>query len=384
MTLVLANTRESIPYHKCLRPYTKSLVGCVLMQQLDYWFNKYMDGFYKFLMPCPNNPAYNEGASWQEELGVSPDEFRSAFDHIGTRYSSKSEYNASADKFQGKYYCSYFDKQQGKTHYFRNHALADAACFAAITGVKYEDFIPPVNGYSNLPEMDIPIPVDGESQSLEMGNPNPPRVGASTRARLSETTQEITQTQGVPAVRGDCFPSEQSEPEGAAELTPLLPEPKPKSLGRAPAPSQAKWRPDEFNALLASYPKSDERKAAITAWDRLRPNDEFIQVLMAAVSRFAAHHRQAGTEKRYICALAVFLNGEKWLNDICLPPAAPPPAPAQSAPSIRRQPTADELRAEHASLRAFREEKARTAPARHTFWNPVPFPSSDTQKGLSL
>src|SRR5438045_500336 len=105
---ILSITRSSIPYVKELRrlPYVKSLAACVLMQQLDYWFEKYPQGFYKFLESCPDQYAYKQGDSWTEELGISADEFRTAFDQIGVRYKSKKEFDAAADKFQGKYYCS--------------------------------------------------------------------------------------------------------------------------------------------------------------------------------------------------------------------------------------------------------------------------------------
>ena len=96
------------------------------MQQLDYWFEGHPEGYYKFLMPS-DHPAYKIGDSWTEELGMSKDEFRTAFDKIGIRYKSKSEFDKAVDKFQGKFYCSYVDRRSNLTYYFRNHDLVDAA-----------------------------------------------------------------------------------------------------------------------------------------------------------------------------------------------------------------------------------------------------------------
>ena len=96
------------------------------MQQLDYWFENHPEGFYKFLLPS-EHPAYKAGDSWTEELGMSVDEFRTAFDKIGHRYKSKSEFDKAEDKFQGKFYCSYVDRRSNLTYYFRNHDLVDAA-----------------------------------------------------------------------------------------------------------------------------------------------------------------------------------------------------------------------------------------------------------------
>ncbi|KYC42051.1 hypothetical protein WA1_18795 [Scytonema hofmannii PCC 7110] len=126
----LAILREGIPYHKSLREYTGSVTSVILMQQLDYWFHKYPDGFFKFLAPSPNHPDYREEDSWIEELGFSEKEFRTAFDFIGVRYASKSEFLKADNKFidssgEERFYCSYHDKQKGLTWYFRNHQKVD-------------------------------------------------------------------------------------------------------------------------------------------------------------------------------------------------------------------------------------------------------------------
>jgi uncharacterized protein YodC (DUF2158 family) len=118
----------TIPYVKELRklPLLKSVTASILMQQLDYWFNiQGKVSFYKFLEPCDNQRAYKSGDSWTEELGMSADEFKTAFGQIGVSYKSKAQYDAALDKFQGKYYCSYFNRVNRETLYFRNDELVD-------------------------------------------------------------------------------------------------------------------------------------------------------------------------------------------------------------------------------------------------------------------
>lgn len=129
----LAILASSIPYHKELRPHTGSVTASILMQQLDYWFNKYPDGFFKFISPSPDNEYYKEEDSWAEELGFSEKEFRSAFDLIGVRYHSKTSFdgNSEEERFltsegKEKFYCSYHDKQKGYTWYFRNDKAVDS------------------------------------------------------------------------------------------------------------------------------------------------------------------------------------------------------------------------------------------------------------------
>lgn len=128
---ILYLTRNTIPYVKELQPLAYSVTGCILMQQLDYWFERYPNGFYKFMEPS-EHPRYKTGESWCEELGMSADEFRTAFDKIGTRHKSKSQFEQATDKFQGKFYCSYLDRRTNLTYYFRNHPHLDKALDALI------------------------------------------------------------------------------------------------------------------------------------------------------------------------------------------------------------------------------------------------------------
>lgn len=154
---ILYLTRNTIPYVRELQPLTGSVAGCILMQQLDYWFEHYQDGFWKFLQPC-DHPSYKEGKSWCEDLGMSDDEFRTAFDKIGIRYKSKAAFDAAEDKFQGKYYCSYHDRRRNLTYYFRNHDLLDAVLDALIYKKKPDNNPPASSGTG------IDSPVNRESR----------------------------------------------------------------------------------------------------------------------------------------------------------------------------------------------------------------------------
>lgn len=184
----LAEIRRSIPYIPALRPYAGSVMACILMQQLDFWFaTKEGKPFYKFLdrQKSKNpHPAYKPGDSWCEELSISPDEFRCAFDRIGCRYRSFSEFKKAGIKdnqFRGFYYASYHDKIKGFTWYLRNHDLVDAllnSIFARKRG--------------------NPIYVDGLSQSTyagivhlpKWGNPIPNNTEITTEITTEKTTTE--------------------------------------------------------------------------------------------------------------------------------------------------------------------------------------------------
>jgi hypothetical protein len=157
---ILSITRETIPYVKQIRPLTGSVAATILMQQLDYWFAKYPDGFYKFLEPC-DHPSYKSGDSWTEELGFSKDEFRTAFKQIGIQHKSKTKFATSSDPFQGKFYCSYFDRTKGQVFYHRNHELVDKELDAIEHGI-------PVESRKSA----IPISRNRQGQFTEIGNPD--------------------------------------------------------------------------------------------------------------------------------------------------------------------------------------------------------------------
>lgn len=132
----LAITRNSIPYVGDIRHITGSVTGCLVMQQLDYWFEQYQDGFYKFLEPS-SHAKYVSGRSWTEELGISAYEFNTAISKIAYKHKSKTSFESAADKFNGMLYASYLDKREGLTYYFRNHEIVDAKLDEIVLSKKF-------------------------------------------------------------------------------------------------------------------------------------------------------------------------------------------------------------------------------------------------------
>ena len=159
---ILHLTRNTIPYVKELHAIAGGVLGCLVMQQLDYWFENHPEGFYKFLLPA-DHPAYKDGDSWTEELGMSVDEFRTAFDKIGHRHKSKSEFDKANDKFQGKFYCSYVDRRSNLTYYFRNHSAVDSALDELLKTPNQKPSKSRI-APAGSPHMDAEFTVNGDSQ----------------------------------------------------------------------------------------------------------------------------------------------------------------------------------------------------------------------------
>lgn len=120
----LARASMAIPYHAQFTKYTKNPIATLLMQQLEYWFSKYSNGFYKIIGKGNKNEKDSED-SWCTELQISYFKFNRAFQSIGKIYKSKTEYDNSPDKFQGKPYLLYHDKKNERPVFLRNHEIAD-------------------------------------------------------------------------------------------------------------------------------------------------------------------------------------------------------------------------------------------------------------------
>ena len=111
-----------IKYNPTLVAEFGSQNAVLLFDKLEYWFSKKKNEFYKFIEPC-DHPCYRNGDSWCEELGFSRPIFRNAFDKIGVRYRSKTEFTKEKDPFKGKLFAYYQDRKSNKTIFVRNNSL---------------------------------------------------------------------------------------------------------------------------------------------------------------------------------------------------------------------------------------------------------------------
>ena len=209
MNKTLAVFARPIPYHKVLRKISGSVASAILLQQIEYWFSKYPNGFFKFLRPC-GKPGYKSGDSWAEELGYSPKEFRTAFKHIGTTYKSKGEYDQAkdeGDRFNGKFYCSYHNRLTGQTWYYRNHEVVDRAIESLVEGA---------SGVSDQREFTVsdqrehlPPPVSDQREFTQVTD----RSFLLNTETTTETTYSTETTLHLGKGENSEIPNPKSEPE---------------------------------------------------------------------------------------------------------------------------------------------------------------------------
>lgn len=72
--------------------------------------------------------------------------------------------------------------------------------------------------------------------------------------------------------------------------------------------------PEAFETFWKAYPRKDDRKAAIRAWDKLKPDRELCRVMYAALKRQRSSEQWAEADGRYIPMFSTWLNGRKWEN----------------------------------------------------------------------
>lgn len=107
-----------------IRDYYGSNNTAIAFARLMYWFGKKPDGFYKFKEKCIH-PLYKVGDSWSEDLKMTKRILDPVLKRLVTHHKSKNAYRESKDKFAGKMFCSYTERNTNKTFYFMNRESVD-------------------------------------------------------------------------------------------------------------------------------------------------------------------------------------------------------------------------------------------------------------------
>lgn len=72
--------------------------------------------------------------------------------------------------------------------------------------------------------------------------------------------------------------------------------------------------PEAFEVFWTNYPRKDDRKAAIRAWDKLKPDKPLCRTMYTALKRQRGSEQWAEAGGKYIPLFSTWLNGRKWEN----------------------------------------------------------------------
>ncbi len=164
-----------------IRNYYNSNEKALAFGSLMYWANKNPDGFYKFKFPC-KHPLYRKGDSWSETLGLTKRKLESTFSGLVTHHKSKNDYRKSEDKFAGKMFCSYTERNTNKTFYFMDKERVD-------------EFLSSLSLTGPLPHSEISSPSEPPiNRSLETSR------GAHVASPLVRARQKPINTQTITSI----------------------------------------------------------------------------------------------------------------------------------------------------------------------------------------
>ena len=76
--------------------------------------------------------------------------------------------------------------------------------------------------------------------------------------------------------------------------------------------SMPDYDPEAFEIFWSAYPRKDGRKAAIRAWDKLRPDKPLCRAMYDALRRQRRSEQWAEEEGRFIPHFSTWLNQRKW------------------------------------------------------------------------
>lgn len=146
-------------------------------------------------------------------------------------------------------------------------------------------------------------------------------MGGSAKSTKGETATSIKE--------------KEEKKEGKKKDPPYSP---PKGDKPAKAPNREKstptYAPEAFETFWAAYPRKDDRKKAIRAWDKLKPDKPLCRVMYAALLRQKESDQWTRDGGQYIPMFSTWLNGRRWEDRGVDPSQLPPPNPP-SVPGVQ-------------------------------------------------
>lgn len=147
--------------------------------------------------------------------------------------------------------------------------------------------------------------------------------------RQPQAAGTVVPRSGMTSPTGDGAPVEAEEgaPIEAQQPAPTGDKPAPKPRRGRRNKSAPDHNPEAFEIFWAAYPRKDNRKKAIDAWDRLGPDRELCRTMYVALKRQCRDPQWAEEDGKYIPMFSTWLNQRRWENqgvDLSLVQAAQP------------------------------------------------------------
>lgn len=165
-------------------------------------------------------------------------------------------------------------------------------------------------------------PIMKSSRDLPGGTP-PPK-NEDTSPSVHGTLPSET---GIPPLENEEINCNIKKDKQDKEDPPIVPP----EGNRAPADkprrekSMPTYNPDAFEIFWAAYPRKDDRRKAIRAWDKLKPDKTLCRVMYAALLRQKESEQWTRDNGRYIPMFPTWINGRRWEDQGVDPSQLPRP-----------------------------------------------------------
>lgn len=145
---------------------------------------------------------------------------------------------------------------------------------------------------------EIPLGVDAQTQDVGEGDGNAP---------LSENPLTENPSTGKPLPENP--PQSNTKYINNLDITPPIVPPKGGRRGRKQK-HFPDWKPDRFEQFWDSYPRGENKQAAIRAWDNLRPDEDLLRTMaLGLMNQLNSEDWQRGIGIPYA---ATWLNQRRW------------------------------------------------------------------------
>jgi hypothetical protein len=187
---LLTEDKSIVLYRPRLRSIGGSVAGTVLLQQIIYWDSKANGKFYKFAAPCDNS-MYKPGDSWEEELGITPKELRTALSNFAFKLGKKNKalYGDQYEDKKNKALVLYYTDSQRITYYLLNRQLLDKCLMGVYKGSDQVEFTintETTQETTHIVGTDVP-PVTIDERAMKLAE-----IIAESRERLCPTAKNVS------------------------------------------------------------------------------------------------------------------------------------------------------------------------------------------------
>lgn len=198
-------------------------------------------------------------------------------------------------------------------HYLLDKSLLDSKLFSAVKVLSSHGIQTQYQESKKGLKRDIEV--DGNSWILEESETE----GFIKVLHYADKSEKNKNKSGINSDKSEINHTKESKEKESKRNTPHSPP------GGGRGVSQPKYQPEWFDRFWKLYPRRTNRRQAVKAWDKLKPDLELCKVMADAIR--AQMRSEQWRDPQHIPHPSTWLNGERWNDEIFggKPADGPPP-----------------------------------------------------------